>query len=213
MTSFHNYNANIPQHLSNEEFEALKNLSANCNLIIQKADKGNSVVLVEKDVYIRHIEKILDDATKFKQVKIKKEILDFSINHERRINNYLKSLEKSDSLTTDQYKKIKAIGSRPGILYGLCKVHKAIIDVCPPLRPILSAIGTPSYKLAKFSVPKLSSITFNEFIVKDSILLLLKKLNIRMVNFSWVALMLTHSSLIYPLKRSLIFVPICYINT
>ena len=213
MTSFHNYNANIPQHLSNEEFEALKNLSANCNLIIQKADKGNSVVLVEKDVYIRHIEKILDDATKFKQVKIKKEILDFSINHERRINNYLKSLEKSDSLTTDQYKKIKAIGSRPGILYGLCKVHKAIIDVCPPLRPILSAIGTPSYKLAKFSVPKLSSITFNEFIVKDSILLLLKKLHIRMVNFSWVALMLTHSSLIYPLKRSLIFVPICYINT
>ena len=55
----------------------------------------------------------------------------------------------------------------PGILYGLCKVHKAIIDICPPFRPILSAIGTPSYKLAKFLVPKLSSITFNEFTVKD----------------------------------------------
>ena len=212
MTSFRNYNANIPQHLSNEEFEALKNLSANCNLIIQKADKGNSVVLVEKDVYIRHIEKILDDATKFEKVEIKKGILNFSVNLERRINDYLKGLEKSGSLTTDQYKKIKAIGSRPGILYGLCKVHKAIIDVCPPLRPILSAIGTPSYKLAKFSVPKLSSIRFNEFTVKDSFTLL-KKLYIRMVNFSWVALMLTHSSLIYPLKRSLIFVPICYIKT
>ena len=168
MTSFLNYNANIPQHLSNEEFEALKNLSANFNLIIQKADKGNSVVLVEKDVYIRHIEKILDDATKFEKVKIKKGILNFSINHERRINDYLKSLEKSGSLTTDQYKKIKAIGSRPGSLYGLCKVHKAIIDACPPFRPILSAIGTPSYKLAKSLVPKLCSITFNEFTVKDS---------------------------------------------
>ena len=55
-----------------------------------------------------------------------------------------------------------------GILYGLCKVHKAIIDVCPPFRPILSATGTPSYKLAKLLVPKLSSITFNEFTVKDS---------------------------------------------
>ena len=150
LISFRNYNANIPQHLSNEEFEVLKNLSANCNLIIQKADKGNSVALVEKDVYIRHIEKILDDATKFEKVKIKKGILNFSINHERRINDYLKSLEKSGSLTTDQCKKIKAIGSRPEILYGLCKVHKAIIDVCPPFRPILSAIGTPSYKLAKF---------------------------------------------------------------
>ena len=161
MTSFRNYNASIPQHLSNEEFEALKSLSANCNLIIQKVDKGNSVVLVEKDVYIRHTEENLDDATKFEKVKIKKGILNFSINHKRRINDYLKSLEKSGSMTTDQYKKIKAIGSRPGILYGLCKVHKAIIDVCPPFRPVLSAIGTPSYKLAKFLVPKLSSITLN----------------------------------------------------
>ena len=132
LTPCRNYNANIPQHLSNEEFEALKNLSANCNLIIQKADQGNSVALVEEDVYIRHVEKILDDATKFEKIKIKKGILNFSINHERRINDYLKSLEKSGSLTTDHDKKIKAIGSRPGILYGLCTVHKAIIDVSPP---------------------------------------------------------------------------------
>ena len=175
MRSFRNYNANIPQHLSNKlkrsnpVFEALNNLSANCNLITQKADKGNSVVLVEKNVYIRHIEKILDDATKFEKVKIKKGILNFSVNHERRMNDYLKSLEKWSSLTTDQSQKIKAIGSsRPGILYGLCKVHKAIIDVCPLFRPILLAIGTPRYKLAKFLVSKLSSITFNEFTVKDS---------------------------------------------
>ena len=53
-------------------------------------------------------------------------------------------------------------------LFELCKVHKAIIDVYPPVRPILSAIGTPSYKLAKFLVPKLSSITFTEFTVEDS---------------------------------------------
>ena len=52
------------------------------------------------------MKKILDDATKFEKVKIKKGILNFSINHERRINDYLKSLEKSGSLTTDQYKKI-----------------------------------------------------------------------------------------------------------
>ena len=39
---FLNYSGNIP-HLSNEEIKVLKNLSANCNLIIQKADKGNPV--------------------------------------------------------------------------------------------------------------------------------------------------------------------------
>ena len=80
----------------------------------------------------------------------------------------MKSLEKSGSLTTDQYKKIKATRSRPGILYGLCEVHKAITDVCPPFRPILLVIETPSYKLAKFLLPKLSSITFNKFTTKDS---------------------------------------------
>ena len=75
--------------------------------------------MVERDVYISHIEKILDNVTKFEKIKTKKGILTFSINHERRINDSLKSLEKSGSLTTDQFKKIKAIGSRPGILYEI----------------------------------------------------------------------------------------------
>ena len=94
--------------------------------------------------------------------------LNFSINHEKNINNYLKRLEKSGPLSTEQYKKINAVRSRPGILYELCRVHKTIADICPPFRPTLSVIGTPSYKLAKFLVPKLSSITFNEFTLKDS---------------------------------------------
>ena len=51
LKSFRNYNSNFPQHLSNEEFEALKILSANCNLYIQKADKSNSVVTVEKRLF------------------------------------------------------------------------------------------------------------------------------------------------------------------
>ena len=81
----------------------------------------------------------------------------------------MKSLEKSGSLSFDQYKKIKTTGSRPGILYRLCKVHKAVTDICPLFRPIpiLSAILTPSYKIPTFLVPKLSSIRFNEFTVKD----------------------------------------------
>ena len=85
-----------------------------------------------------------------KKLASKKGILNFSINHEKNINNYLKRLEKSGSLSTEQYEKIKAVGSRPGILYGLNKVHKAITEVCPPFRPILSATGTPSYNLQNF---------------------------------------------------------------
>ena len=173
LTSFRNYNANVPRHLSNEEFEALKTLSKNCNFVIQKADKGNLVDIVGKDVYLRHMEKVISDHNKFGKVSIKKGNLNFfplTMKKKRKeyISNYLKRLEKSGTLSTEQYKKIKAVGSRPGILYGLCKVHNATADICPPFRPTLSAIGTLSYKLAKFLVPKLSLITFNEFDVKDS---------------------------------------------
>ena len=114
------------------------------------------------------METIVSDHNKFENVNIIKEILNFSINYEKNINNYLKRLGKSGTLSTEQYKKVKVVGSWPGILHGLCKVHKDITDTCPPFRLILSAVGTPSYKFAKFLVPKLSSITFNEFTVTDS---------------------------------------------
>ena len=114
------------------------------------------VAIIEKDVYLRHMETTISYHNKFEKVSIKKGILNFSMNHEKNINNYLKRLEKSGTFSTEWYKKVKAVGSRPGILYGLCKVHKAITDIFPPSRPILSATGTPSYKLSKFLVPKLS---------------------------------------------------------
>ena len=43
-----------------------------------------------------------------------------------------------------------------------------MVYTCPPFRPILSAIGTPTYKIAKFLVPVLNCLTVNEFTIKDS---------------------------------------------
>ena len=57
-----------------------------------------------------------------------------------------------------------SLENKTGILYGLPKIHKC--DV--PLRPILSAIGTAGYNLAKFFVPLLSAFTTNHFSIKDS---------------------------------------------
>ena len=42
-------------------------------------------------------------------------------------------------------------------MYGLCKVQKDTIDNCLPFRLILSAIKTPTYKLAKFLAHVLKS--------------------------------------------------------
>lgn len=49
-------------------------------------------------------------------------------------------------------------------MYGLPKVHKQ--DT--PLRPILSAINTFNYAIAKFFVPILEPLTHNEYTVRDT---------------------------------------------
>ena len=55
-----------PIHLSDKEFQALRNLSRlKKEVIIHKFEKGNSVVLVNRSDYIRHIEGILSDINKF----------------------------------------------------------------------------------------------------------------------------------------------------
>ena len=60
-------------------------------------------------------------------------------------------------------KNIKPVGSRPSVLYGLGKVRKETKNGLPPFRPILSAIGMPTYKLAKFLPSLLTSLTQNEY--------------------------------------------------
>ena len=73
-------------------------------------------------------------------------------------------------ITDTVFNQLKPSGSQPGVLYGLCKVHKGVgaDGSPPPFRPILSSINTPSYKIAKFLTPLLSSLTTNEFVSKDS---------------------------------------------
>ena len=53
-------------------------------------------------------------------------------------------------------------------MYGFAKVHKIVADDLPSFRPILSAIGAPTYKLVKFLVPILEPLTTNEYTSKDS---------------------------------------------
>ena len=52
------------------------------------------------------------------------------------------------------------------MLYGQPKVHKTVINNIPQFRPILSAINTPVYKLAKYLVPILSPLTVNDYTVR-----------------------------------------------
>ena len=54
-SSFRQYNKNPQQNLSKEELTALTNLSKKKDIIIQKSDKGNSVVIVDKETDIKRM--------------------------------------------------------------------------------------------------------------------------------------------------------------
>ena len=125
-------------------------------------------MVVFKADYLDKMENLLNDTRKFENINLKNDgILNFVINQEKRVDNILKKLVASNSISEKTRRSLKPVGTRPGIMYGLCKVHKDIIDNCPPFRPILSTINTPTYKLAKFLVPTLKSLSSNESTVKN----------------------------------------------
>ena len=74
------------------------------------------------------------------------------------------SRQKSEKEKNDLYPS----GSKPGVLYGLAKIHKALEDGTPSFRPILLATGTPTYNVAKFCDQLLKSLTSNDYTIKDS---------------------------------------------
>ena len=171
LTSFDTYNKNehAPENLTSDEFSALKNLGSQNDLVVQKSDKGNSVVIIDKHAYVRKVEELLSDPNKFQKLNIKpgKELQAVE-KMEARVRNILKKLLASNKIDKKQFEKLKPIGSRPGILYGLAKIHKPLVNGLPKFRPILSAIGTATYRIAKFLVPIMSEITTNEYTIQNS---------------------------------------------
>ena len=88
--------------------------------------------------------------------------LNHLIHMEEGIIRLLKSLEDQGKISEKEKNDLHASGSKPGVLHGLAKIHKALEDVIPSFRPILSAIGTPTYKLAKFCDQLLKPLPNNE---------------------------------------------------
>ena len=94
--------------------------------------------------------------------------LNHLIHMEERIIRLLKSLEDQSEIFEKERNDLYSSGSKPGVLYGLAKIHKALEDGIPSLRPILAAIGTPTYNLAKFCDQLLKPLTNIDYLTKDS---------------------------------------------
>ena len=123
--------------------KSLKLLANNNDIKVCRFDKGNGVVLLNSCDYLSKLDDIVNDQTKFMQIPIDKKQHPIKTK-EKSIEYYIRKYFKNYGKET--INELIPSGSNPGKLYGLIKTHKPN----NPCRPVVSMIGTPEYKLAKF---------------------------------------------------------------
>ena len=84
-------------------------------------DKGNGVVILDKDDYNRKIDTILADKSKFQLLN--EDPVKVTLQCENQVKSLLKKLKAENSLSEKNYNELYPTGSRIGIPYGLPKIH------------------------------------------------------------------------------------------
>lgn len=115
--------------------------------------------------YVSKMLNILNDTSKFKHLGPASQF-DFTYKIEQAFQRRLRKFFAENSISQLAYDTIRPVGSQRPKMYGLPKTHKAGI----PLRPVLSLIGSPQHKLAKWLVSELQPVLhrFSKYCVKDS---------------------------------------------
>ena len=98
-------------NLPKEEHLTLKGLIKNRNLVIQKADPGNTVVILNKHDYIFKMKVILSDSSKFQKLSTdQNKVLNHIIHMENRINDVLKKLKNKMIISEKKYEDLYPVG-------------------------------------------------------------------------------------------------------
>jgi hypothetical protein len=101
--------------------------------------KSNTFVVLDREVYLNKLQHILDDPNQF--CRIRKDVAD---DIRKRINYLIDVVNAVRS--PNQFTKLEG-HYEPGYIYGNPKIHRSLSD--PPLRPIISQIGTPVYHITR----------------------------------------------------------------
>ncbi|CAF5034961.1 unnamed protein product, partial [Rotaria sp. Silwood1] len=128
------------RNISDDEFNAIKSLKNNNNIIICRADKGNAIVVLDKNEYINK----MNDILKQKQFKSTKGLT--LLEKEKSMNKYILKLYKDKVIDQETYWKIRSTSSSYATMYGQPKIHKLNY----PVRPIISSIGSYNHDLSKY---------------------------------------------------------------
>ena len=127
-------------NLSSEELSSLKTLVRNKNNATQKADKGNTVVIMEKKKYMQGVKNVISDSSKFILLSIPLEdYINYIVNVEK-FRNLFNNLYDNNKISKDEFLKICPVGSRPGILYANLKVLKPVVANMPKFFLLLTLL-------------------------------------------------------------------------
>lgn len=178
---FSNLLYNFKTHKSDSEinvfynrlFRDIKNaksfLKNNPQLLLVKADKGNTSVLMFKQDYKDKMLELINDEQTYTCLNN----YDPTPSIQKQNNNIVKDLKDSNYIDCPTYKSLICHNGNISKIYGLVKIHKPSF----PLRPVVDTSCSPTYNLASFLSKLLSPMTVNSpFSVKDSFSLV-KKLN------------------------------------
>jgi hypothetical protein len=134
-------NTDTFDNLTPGERTVLQNLRSNEDIIIKPADKGSSVVVMDKSAYIREVECQLSDDRFFYKLD-KDPTKQFSDEIQNKLNN----MYDNGDIDEKTLKYLIPDSPKPGRFYLLPKIHKAN----KPGRPIVSASGHPTEKISGF---------------------------------------------------------------
>ena len=80
-------------------------------------------MIVDEVDYLDKMENLLNDTQKSEKFNLRNdEILNFTVKQEKRVDNILKKLVASNSISEETKRFVTPDGTRPGIMYGLRKI-------------------------------------------------------------------------------------------
>jgi len=125
-------------NISKAEKKALTQLHKNNEIIIKKADKNAGIVILNTKDYKTKILEMLNDEKVYQILDV-----DDTLNIKLKSDSHLNFLKSQGFINEKQYKFLTEYDAKCPTFYGCPKIHKTGI----PLRPIVSQINGPTYRL------------------------------------------------------------------
>lgn len=127
-------------------------------LLILKADKGNSTFIVDKEEHYNKARQMIADTSTYERIR------DPTNRYMNENREFFQHLWSTGRMSETLRKRLTTYTAIPPRIYFLPKYHKEGM----PLRPIVSTINTVTYEAAKFATSILGNLQKSAYHIRNS---------------------------------------------